>query len=143
MQRISVFAILSAFILSAIIFLINSDLSNAGGYFKCGQQSFIADGTWQKVTCTVAPNVEWDPGEGVDSRAVSITGYAIFEATGTKEVRICEGNTWNAAAVFLVMEPGVPRITNLRNKLMHQEGVYIKVDSTTTTITAETWMNLW
>lgn len=143
MKKVQVFAFLFAFVLGASVLLSIPGLSVAAGHFKCGQQAILADGTWQKVTCTTTPNVEWTPGEGVDSRAVSITGYALFEATGEKEVLVCEGNTWNANAVFLVMEPGMPRITNVRNKLMHQEGVFFKVDSTTTTISAETWTTLW
>ncbi len=138
MRIFSVFAVL-VLILSSCL-LISPAKSIASNYFKCGQQSFVTDGTWQKVTCTVTPNVSWDAEGDIDSRAVSITGYAIFEATGVKEVRICEGNTWNAAAVFLVMEPGIPRICNLYNPLMHQEGIFVRVDSTTTTITAETWI---
>lgn len=134
---------ISALIAFSLLFLFFLTVQSNATYFKCGQQVIIADGTWQKVTCTTTPNVEWMAGEGVDSRAVTITGYAIFEATGTKEVRVCEGNTWNASAVFLVMEPGIPRICNLYNPLMHQEGVFIKVDSTTTTITAETWIKLY
>lgn len=138
MRTFSAFIVLTALI--SFLFFSIPKQSIASNYLKCGQQSFIADGTWQKVTCTVTPNVKWEAEDNVDSRAVSITGYAIFEATGDKEIQVCEGNTWNAAAVFLIMLPGIPRITNVWNPLVHQEGVFVKVDSATTTITAETWI---
>lgn len=129
-KRFSVIVFLFVFVLNTGIFFLNPMLSLAD-YHKRGESVFIIHGSWQKVTMTTDPPPNYE---------IPITGYAVFEATGNNAINVCEGNTWNADAVFLIIPPGLPRITNVRNPLIHQEGVNIKaVEAISTTVTVETW----
>ena len=131
-KKFSVIALLAAFVLSAGMLFLNSTFSNAG-YHKRGEVSFILDGAWQKVTITA---------EAAPSGEIPITGYAVWENTGDYTLNVCEGNTWNADAAFLVLPPGIPRITNVRNPLVHQEGLHLRIgeaDAVGTTVSVETW----
>lgn len=137
MKRFTAIVLSSAFLFLAILFLINSPKAFAG-YEKCGQDSFMAHGAWQNVTITAEPNIWSDP------RGVSCTGYAVHYADNDVGLEVCEGNTWNATAVFIVLPPGIPRICNIHNPLVHQEGLNLRVAGpTSNSVTVETWIKLY